>query len=100
MNFENRLNYASNMKLVKNESFAVRKIINSAYFKIVINYSQTIAILNSLKLNWNEIIAQYFQIHKMASGSIDQILSIECILYGKFMNFFKTIYITLISNRF
>ena len=58
--------------------------INSpaAFFKIFINYSQMLAIINGLNLNWNEIFLNFFDAYKPISGSVHQILSFECIFSG------------------
>ena len=64
------------------KNFAIEKFLKAAYFKILINYSQTIAIINSLKLDWSQIFLDVFQAQKVASGSLHQIIAIECIITG------------------
>ena len=49
-------------------SFAIKKMVTSASLKIFMNYSQIIAILNSLNLNWEGQILKVFSIHKVSSG--------------------------------
>ena len=57
-------------------------MITSAIVKIFMNYSQTIAILNTLNLNWEGKILEIFNIYKTASGGIQQVVSIECFFTG------------------
>ena len=59
------------------------KILTAAYIKIFINYSQCISIINSLKLNWNEIFSKFIEMHKIVSGGVHQVLSLECVFSGK-----------------
>ena len=54
-------------------------MITAASLKIFMNYSQTIAILNNLNLNWK---SQIFNIHKAASGGFQQVVSVECFFTG------------------
>ena len=71
-----------------NQSFAITKMISTASIKIFMNYSQTIAILNSLNLSWEYEILEVFNIHKVASGGFQEIVSIECFMKGKEKYFF------------
>ena len=56
----NRLIYLANMKIIDTE-FAYIKMLKAAYIKIFINYSQCISIINSLKLDWNDIFSKFFE---------------------------------------
>ena len=57
-------------------------MITAAHFKIFLNYSQTIAIINTLHLNWDSILLEFFNIHKTVSGGMEQVVSIECFIAG------------------
>ena len=82
--FKIRFNYLTNRKLV-DKKFASIKILNSAYFKIFINYLQSITIISSLNLKWNESFSHFFQAQKIASGSVHQVLSLECLFEGRYL---------------
>ena len=70
------------MTQLKNPSFAIEKMITAASLKIFMNYSQTIAILNSLKLDWESHIFELFNIHNAASGGLQEVVSVECFFSG------------------
>ena len=57
-------------------------MITAASLKIFMNYSQTIAILNNLNLNWKSQLLEIFNIHKAASGGFQQVVSVECFFTG------------------
>lgn len=67
---------------LQDKSFAIKKMITGAYIKVFINYSQTIAIINTLHLNWDEKLTALFNIHKTVSGGFQQVISIECLSEG------------------
>ena len=73
---------------LKNPSFAIKKMITAAALKIFMNYSQTIAILNSLNLNWEGLLLEIFNIHKAASGGFQEVVSLECFFTGICINYF------------
>ena len=75
-----------NMK-ISNKDFTYKKMLTAAYIKIFINYSQCLSIINSLNLNWNEIFSRFFETHKILSGSVHQVLSLECVFSG-FLKFY------------
>lgn len=54
-------------------------ISNSAFFKIFVNYMQTISIINSLKLNWDDVWSQLFQVQQISSGSLEKVMALDCI---------------------
>ena len=72
--------------------------------KIYINYSQFMAIINYLNLNWGTIGKEMFQIHTTVSGSVNQMISLECIVHGFFniINYLFSIFFKLLdlSNAF
>ena len=67
---------------LKDSSFAIKKMITAASLKIFMNYSQTITILNSLNLNWEQQLLNIFNIHKAASGGFQEVVSLECLFTG------------------
>ena len=79
--FKIRMNL-NQLNQLKNSSFAIKKMMIASSFKIFLNYSQTITILNSLNLNWEGQILNIFNIHKAASGGFQQVLSLECLFTG------------------
>ena len=74
---------------LKNRSFAIKKMIKAATLKIFMNYSQTIAIFNSLNLNWDVQLLNIFNMHKASSGGFQEVASLECFFTSKFINLFK-----------
>ena len=73
--------------MLSKPSFAIEKMMTSASLKILMNYSQTIAILNSLNLNWENKLLEIFNIHKAASGGFQELVSFECFFTGICKNF-------------
>ena len=73
------------MKISKKNYYI--KMLTAAYLKIFINYSQCISIINSLKLDWNEIFSKFIETHKIVSGGVHQVLSLECVFSGKSNNY-------------
>ena len=68
-------------------------MIMGAYIKILINYSQTIAILNNLHLNWGQTLSEMFIIQKVASGGLQQVIALECVLKGEIMLLFVFLFL-------
>ena len=67
---------------LQDKNFVVKKMILGAYIKIFVNYSQTIAIINTLHLNWDQKLSDLFNIHKTVSGGVQQVVALECLLEG------------------
>ena len=65
-----------------NQSIVLQKIITAASLNIFMNYSQTITIINSLDLNWENQMLEIFNIYRTVSGGFQQIVSIECFFTG------------------
>ena len=74
------------------QKYIVRKSIQAAYLKIMINYLQLISIIENLKLNWNSNILQFFKISSSVSGSLAKTIRLDCVFRG-FSIFFLYIYI-------
>ena len=70
--------------------FAAEKTIKSAYIKIFTNYSQAISILTYLNFNLDEI-EKPFVVLKASSGSVHNIISLECILNSMIFFLIKNI---------
>ena len=70
-------------KKFEKKDFAFKTIMLSACMKIFVNYTQSMAIINTLDLNWKEIVSNMFQFHKVASGAVQQMISLECLIQGK-----------------
>ena len=62
----------------------MKKMITAASLKIFMNYTQNIAILNSLNLNWESTILKMFNLHKAASGGLQDVVAVECFFTGNF----------------
>jgi hypothetical protein len=67
---------------LKDEHFAAKKMISGAYIKVLVNYSQTIAIINTLQLDWDQKLSDLFNLHKTVSGGVQQVIAIECLIKG------------------
>ena len=74
---------------LQDKSFAIKNMILGAYIKIFVNYSQTIAIIQTLNLNWDQKLSDMFNLHKTASGGVQQVIALECLMTGliKFVYF-------------
>jgi len=73
---------------LQDRSFAAKKMILGASIKIFANYSQTIAIINTLNLNWNQTLSDIFNLHKIISGGVQQVIPLECFVKGLIIFFF------------
>lgn len=77
--FFNRTNYNRQSKL-KDLDFAVKKSFNAALMKILLNYTQSSTIMNSLRINWGTLIGGVFQASKILSGNLQQVIALECLI--------------------
>ena len=82
--FYKRFNYQS-LKKFKEKEIVAQKIMFSAYTKIMLNFSQIIAIIGSLNLNWGELFTNLFPFYKIASGNLHQMISYECLISGNYI---------------
>ena len=80
------------MTKLSDPSFAIKQMITAASVKIFMNYFQTIAILNTLNLNWQSDLLEMFNIHKAASGGFQEVVSIECFFKGMNIDFISSIF--------
>lgn len=79
-NFLNRRQkLVGNKEQIENSLIFLKKNYFSLYFKILINYSQMIAIINSLDLEWPNFVKDYFNMNSHFSF-IGDLLSLDCIL--------------------
>ena len=67
---------------LQDKSFAIKNMILGAYIKIFVNYSQTIAIIQTLNLNWDQKLSDMFYLHKTVSGGVQQVIALECLMTG------------------
>ena len=73
--------------IVKKQKLIIKKSIEGASLKILINYLQIISIIQNLKLDWNENIIQFNMAINSASGNFSRIISFDCIFQGFFIIF-------------
>ena len=69
-------------KKFQDQAFAFKKIMLAACMNIFVNYSQNMALINILNLNWKEIATNMFQVHKAVSASVHQMISFDCLIQG------------------
>ena len=77
------------MAKLSDQSFLIENMMTAACLKIFLNYSQTISILDSFNLNWDTKLLEIFNIHKVASGGLQEVASIECFFAGMMIDFLK-----------
>ena len=70
----NRISFGSN--------FSLKKILIAGNIKIFVNYSQSMAIINTLNLNWKDLASNMFQFHQASSGAVQNLISLECLFNG------------------
>lgn len=75
------------------KKYVIKKSIESAYMKIMINYIQIVTICNSLKINWDSLLTKFYSVQNSVGGNIFKIVSLNCLLKGrkflhKYSNFF------------
>lgn len=77
---------------LQDRAFAIKKMFLGALMKIFLDYTQTMAILNNLHLDWNQKLSDMFSIQKTFSGGIHQVIALECFAKGStILTFFKYI---------
>lgn len=80
-----------------NKNIALKKMITAAHFKIFLNYSQSLTIINTLHLNWENILSNFFNIQKTVSGGLHQVVRMECLINSniilKFIGIFVNRYL-------
>ena len=65
--------------------------------KIFLNYTQTISIINSLKLNWGSILKGAFGVALSTSGNVNQVYGLNCLLNNE-QYAHNSLYITVLIN--
>ena len=73
-------------KKYQDQGFAFKKIMIAACMNIYVNYSQNMSLINILNLNWKEIASSMFQVHKAVSASVHQMIALDCLIRGFFIN--------------
>lgn len=81
-----RIHYEAQLKMT-NSSIAIKKNYKSALMKIITNYSQTIFILNVIKIDWGKLFNNLFQAPRLLSGNVQDIIALECVFEGNFLIF-------------
>lgn len=64
------------------KEMAIERMMNAAYMKIFLNYTQGIMIINSLRMNWNHLFDEVVSYFEPVSGNVGKIISVECIVEG------------------
>lgn len=70
----------------ENKDVLISECWGSAYMKIFLNYLQLLSISNEVSLNWSETLSGLFTSQQIFSGSVIQILSLECLVGGFFFS--------------
>ena len=65
------------------QNFIIKKSIQGAQIKILMNYLQIMSIMHHLKINWSAEILQFITIIDSVSGYVSKIISFECIARRK-----------------
>ena len=94
-----RTNFTGISKLIDKRYF-VQQIYSSAFFKILVNYLQTISIIQSLRLNWSAIMSQLFLVQSVSSGGMGKTANMECLLDCYNYNLFHFYPIKNYFNRY
>ena len=74
------------------KKYVIKKSIESAYMKIMINYIQIVTICNSLKINWDSLLTKFYSVQNSVGGNIFKIVSLNCLLKGKQYNMIQEIF--------
>lgn len=65
--------------------------ITSIYLKILVSYSQLISIIIQFQLDWPELVLGLFNIQNKVSFSIDQFISVDCIISDLYNPFYAKV---------
>lgn len=57
-------------------------MMKAAFMKIFVNYMNGLMIINSLKLNWNDVFQNIFDLSETVSGNAGKLISFECVVPG------------------
>lgn len=68
----------------ENKEVLISEAWGSAYMKIFLNYMQLLSISYAIPLRWDGSLSQMFWALSIFSGSVVNILSLECLVGGTF----------------
>ena len=74
--------------LATDENLTMKRKLNSAYMKVLMNYFQTMNIINILELKWHSAISKFQSASQTLSGGFFKVISLECIFKGFISYFF------------
>lgn len=69
---------------IERADMVVKECLNSAYFKIFLNYTQLVSISQSLDLKWEKSLINFFKFTDTMSGAFLKVINIECLFGGFF----------------
>lgn len=75
MNIDSITNKSEN----KEKSQKKNKLITGAFLKILINFFQFLAVITKMKINFNGSFYTFVTTQKIFSGSIFDVISLECL---------------------
>lgn len=81
---------------LRNTENASKKLLLSAYMKILTNFMQSLAIIACLNLDWGELAEIFLPIVKSSAGNMHKIISLECLI-GKTIFFIELILIKILQ---
>ena len=73
--------------LATDENLTMKRKLNSAYMKVLMNYFQTMNIINILELKWHSAISKFQSASQTLSGGFFKVISLECI-FKSFISYF------------
>lgn len=63
-----------------NDRSNAKHSIQSCNIKILLNYIQTISVVNNLNLNWSNVLTKIFSIQNNIAGFIFKLINLDCFL--------------------
>ena len=65
------------------QNIIVKKSIEGAQIRILLNYLSTLSIIYNLKINWSDQMIQLITVVDCLSGYVSRIISFECVARRK-----------------
>lgn len=78
--------------IYQNDRSNARHSFQSCNIKILLNYIQTISVLNNLSLNWSNVLTKIFSVQNNIAGFIFKLINLDCFLKRN-INFLFLIFI-------
>ena len=69
--------------IYSDQNVIIKKSIEGAQIRILMNYLQTLSIIHNLKIDWSAQMIQLITIVDSISGYVSRIVSFECIARRK-----------------